>query len=94
MCFEGFVSPRIASESNFDLESHLVLNSLAVDDSVQSSELNLLLRCLSTQSAVCIFSVVESSEQNLLYQHVLNPSIEPSIDSIQSWPSVYRRHQL
>ena len=64
MRFEGFVSPRNCLIINFKKRSHWVLNSLAVDDSVQSSELNLLLRCLSTKSAVCIFSVVESSEHN------------------------------
>jgi len=48
--FRGLLfHPEIASESNFDHESHLVLNSQqfaskTVDDSVESSELNLLSR--------------------------------------------------
>ena len=42
-CFEGFIPPEIASESNFDLESHLVLflrrfASKTVDALVKSSE--------------------------------------------------------
>jgi len=45
-CFEGLFHPEIASESNFDLESHLLLNSQqftwrTVDDFSGSGELNL-----------------------------------------------------
>ena len=37
--FRGFISPEIASESNFDLESHLVLNSLATASVANKSNL-------------------------------------------------------
>ena len=52
---------EIASESNFDLESHFVLflrqfAKKKVDDVVESSEHNLFPCCLSTKFAVCIFS--------------------------------------
>ena len=69
--------PEIASESNFRLPQDLVLflrqfGRKTVDDLGESSEQNLLLCWLSTNSAVCIFSGIHIvCLQNLLSQQVL-----------------------
>ena len=59
-CFEGLFHPEIASESNFDLESHLVLNSQqftwrTVDDFSGSGELKSVLTLSICKLYACIF---------------------------------------
>ena len=78
--------PEIASESNFDLESHLVLFcdcSKAVDDVVESSEHSLLSRGMPTKSVVCIFFWPDHFQFHLILI---------TITIHQSWPSIGDLH--
>ena len=76
VCFEGLLHPEIAPDSNYDLESHLVLNSLATACVANKSHL------VFAQSVLSIPDLIVCKLYCCLYflylaTNLLRPSIEP-----------------